>query len=203
MFKLFRPRTMTKAEAFIDKDYIDDAGNAVIEVDLKDTGELFSHFSRGRMLNPEILNYLDTVADPIPNEHPLIINFVVDNRDKVNKEYVRMALKRYYWLSYENKKKRMRTDDRNSIVLFVLGMAAFVSGILFKFDTGFEIVNSLFTEFSLMFSWIMLWESITGFIVGRKERLRDMYDEKQMAKAKIIFTSRTEAKKSNTKKKKA
>jgi hypothetical protein len=30
-----------------------------------------------------------------------------------------------------------------------------------------------------------------------------MYDEKQMAKAKIIFTSRTEAKKSNTKKKKA
>jgi hypothetical protein len=194
---------MTKAEAFIDKDYIDDAGNAVIEVDLKDTGELFSHFSRGRMLNPAILNYLDTVADPIPNEHPLIINFVVDNRDKVNKEYVRMALKRYYWLSYENKKKRMRTDDRNSIVLFVLGMAAFVSGILFKFDTGFEIVNSLFTEFSLMFSWIMLWESITGFIVGRKERLRDMYDEKQMAKAKIIFTSRTEAKKSNTKKKKA
>jgi hypothetical protein len=203
MFKLFRPKTMTKAEAFIDKDYIDDAGNAVIEVDLKDTGELFSHFSRGRMLNPEILNYLDTVADPIPNEHPLIINFVVDNRDKVNKEYVKMALKRYYWLSYENKKKRMRTDDRNSIVLFVLGMAAFVSGILFKFDTGFEIVNSLFTEFSLMFSWIMLWESITGFIVGRKERLRDMYDEKQMAKAKIIFTSRTEAKKSNTKKKKA
>jgi hypothetical protein len=201
MFKLFRPRTMTKAEAFIDKDYIDDAGNAVIEVDLKDTGELFSHFSRGRMLNPAILNYLDTVADPIPNEHPLIINFVVDNRDKVNKEYVRMALKRYYWLSYENKKKRMRTDDRNSIVLFVLGMAAFVSGILFKFDTGFEIVNSLFTEFSLMFSWIMLWESITGFIVGRKERLRDMYDEKQMAKAKIIFTSRTEAKRSNTKKK--
>jgi hypothetical protein len=194
---------MTKAEAFIDKDYIDDAGNAVIEVDLKDTGELFSHFSRGRMLNPAILNYLDTVADPIPNEHPLLINFVVDNRDKVNKEYVRMALKRYYWLSYENKKKRMRTDDRNSIVLFVLGMAAFVSGILFKFDTGFEIVNSLFTEFSLMFSWIMLWESITGFIVGRKERLRDMYDEKQMAKAKIIFTSRTEAKKSNTKKKKA
>jgi hypothetical protein len=203
MFKLFRPKTMTKAEAFIDKDYIDDAGNAVIEVDLKDTGELFSHFSRGRMLNPAILNYLDTVADPIPNEHPLLINFVVDNRDKVNKEYVRMALKRYYWLSYENKKKRMRTDDRNSIVLFVLGMAAFVSGILFKFDTGFEIVNSLFTEFSLMFSWIMLWESITGFIVGRKERLRDMYDEKQMAKAKIIFTSRTEAKKSNTKKKKA
>ena len=201
MFKLFRPRTMTKAEAFIDKDYIDDAGNAVIEVDLKDTGELFSHFSRGRMLNPAILNYLDTVADPIPNEHPLLINFVVDNRDKVNKEYVRMALKRYYWLSYENKKKRMRTDDRNSIVLFVLGMAAFVSGILFKFDTGFEIVNSLFTEFSLMFSWIMLWESITGFIVGRKERIRDMYDEKQMAKAKIIFTSRTEAKKSNTKKK--
>jgi hypothetical protein len=194
---------MTKAEAFIDKDYIDDAGNAVIEVDLKDTGELFSHFSRGRMLNPAILNYLDTVADPIPNEHPLLINFVVDNRDKVNKEYVRMALKRYYWLSYENKKKRMRTDDRNSIVLFVLGMAAFVSGILFKFDTGFEIVNSLFTEFSLMFSWIMLWESITGFIVGRKERLRDMYDEKQMAKAKIIFTSRTEAKKRNTKKKKA
>ena len=203
MFKLFRPKTMTKAEAFIDKDYIDDAGNAVIEVDLKDTGELFSHFSRGRMLNPAILNYLDTVADPIPNEHPLLINFVVDNRDKVNKEYVKMALKRYYWLSYENKKKRMRTDDRNSIVLFVLGMAAFVSGILFKFDTGFEIVNSLFTEFSLMFSWIMLWESITGFIVGRKERLRDMYDEKQMAKAKIIFTSRTEAKKSNTKKKKA
>jgi hypothetical protein len=203
MFKLFRPRTMTKAEAFIDKDYLDDAGNAVIEVDLKDTGELFSQFSRGRMLNPAILNYLDTVADPIPNEHPLLINFVVDNRDKVNKEYVRMALKRYYWLSYENKKKRMRADDRNSVVLFVLGLAAFASGIIFKFDTGFEIVNSLFTEFSFLVSWIMLWESITSFIVGRKERLRDMYDEKQMAKARVIFTSRTEAKKNKKGKREA
>lgn len=195
MFKLFRRKKMDKAEAFIDRDYLDDAGNAVIEVDLKDTGELFSQFSRGRMLNPAILNYLDTVADPIPNEHPLLINFVVDNRDKVNKEFVRMALKRYYWLSYENKKKRMRNEDRNSIVLFVLGLAAFVAGIVFNFDTGIPMLNSLFTEFSFLVSWIMLWESITSFIVGRKDRIRDRDDEKQMAQAKVIFTSRTEANK--------
>lgn len=195
MFDLFRRKKMDKAQAFIDKDYIDDAGNAVIEVDLKDAGELFSQFSRGRMLNPAILNYLDTVADPIPNEHPLLINFVVDNRDKINKEFVRMALKRYYWLSYEEKKKRIRIDNRNSALLFVLGLSAFVSGILFRFDTGIPMVNSLFTEFSFLVSWIMLWESITSFIVGRKGRIRDRDDEKQMAQAKVIFTSRTEAKK--------
>jgi hypothetical protein len=194
MFNLFRRKKMDKAQAFIDRDYIDNAGNAVIEVDLKDAGELFSQFSRGRMLNPAILNYLDTVADPIPNEHPLLINFVVDNRDKINKEFVRMALKRYYWLSYENKKKRMRIESRNSALLFALGLAAFVSGILFKFDTGIPMVNSLFTELSFLVSWIMLWESITSFVVGRKDRIRDRDDEKQMAQAKVIFTSRTDAK---------
>jgi hypothetical protein len=195
MFDLFKKkRKIDKAQAFIEKDYIDEDGNAVIVVDLKNSDELFSRYSMRKMLNPAILNYLDTVADPIPNVHPLLINFIVDSRDKkVNREYIKMALKRYYWLSYQNKKKKMLQEDKNSAVLLVMGLASFVLGIVFKVDTGIQMVNSLITEFSFLVSWIMLWEAITGFIVGRKDRIRDRDDEKQMAQARIVFTSRTEA----------
>src|SRR5690606_27169103 len=77
---------------FINKDYIDENGNAIVDVVINDRSELFSPYSNKMLLRREIFLYLDTIADPIPNEYPLIINFIVKDLNILNQEYVREAL---------------------------------------------------------------------------------------------------------------
>jgi hypothetical protein len=188
IFNIFKKKSKT-AEQFISEDYIDDNGNAVINVDIKRTSDLFSPYSNGKMLNPTILNYLDTTADPIPNKYPLLINFIVKDKEKVNQVFVKKALKRYYWLSYQQKMKKMKKEYAFSIFLLLGGLAALSFGIIFR-TNGDSVVSSIINEFSFLIAWIFLWESISNFVIGRQEKIIDRDDEKQMALAKIYFRNR-------------
>jgi hypothetical protein len=189
MFNIFKKKSKKTAEQFIFEDYIDDKGNAVINVDIKRTSDLFSPYSNGKMLNHEILKYLDTVADPIPNKYPLLINFIVTNKEKVNQAFVKKALKRYYWLSYKQKVKKMRKEGRFSILLLLGGLMSLSLGIVFRVDST-SIIASILNEFSFLIAWIFLWESISNFVIGRQEKIIDRDDEKQMAVAKIYFKNK-------------
>jgi hypothetical protein len=172
---------------FIKRDFLDKKGNAVINVDLKNKNDLFSPFSE-KMLNPEILNYLDILTDPIPNKHPIIINFIMKNTKYIDMEYVRDAMRRYYWTSYENKKKGIKRQRASNIALVVLGFFSMLFGLFFKPATENPFFT-FFTEFSFLISWLFLWEGISNFI-GFGDKIKDMNDEKQMAEAKIRFINR-------------
>ena len=68
----------------------------------------FSPYSNKMLLKNEIFTYLDTIADPIPNIYPLVINFIVTDLSTINQEYVKEALKRYYWFSYKVMESKLR-----------------------------------------------------------------------------------------------
>src|SRR5690606_19792490 len=114
MKEAFTPKELQKMERkrrkkrnvkdFINKDYIDDAGNAIVDVVINDRSQLFSPYSNKMLLKNEIFTYLDTIADSIPNIYPLVINFIVKDLSTINQEYVKVALKRYYWFSYKDRK---------------------------------------------------------------------------------------------------
>src|SRR5690554_1508653 len=121
MKEAFTPKELQKMERkrrkkrnvkdFINKDYIDDNGNAIVDVVINDRSELFSPCSNKMLLKNEIFTYLDTIADPIPNIYPLIINFIIKDINMINQEYVKEALKRYYWFSY---KAMERSEEHTS-----------------------------------------------------------------------------------------
>jgi hypothetical protein len=178
-------------QEFIEKDFLDKKGNAVINIDLKNEEDLFSPFSE-KMLNPEILNYLDTLSDPIPPKYPLIINFILENTEIIDVEYVKDALRRYYWTKYENKRKKIKTQIAFNISAILIGFTSMLFGLFFK-PTLASPFFVFFTEFSFLISWLFLWEGISNFI-GINDKIKDRDDEKQMAAAKLRFLNRRKKK---------
>lgn len=182
-----RRRRMVKD--FINKDYIDDNGNAIVDVVINDKSQLFSQYSNKMLLKNEIFTYLDTIADPIPNIYPLVINFIVKDLNTINQEYVKEALKRYYWFSYKSMESKLKKDIIFIFLYFLIGIGLII-GINF---TNFEALGingtwpAIIDSFITIFVWVLIWEAISQLIVGRAEKKEEMLNEKQMALAEIKF----------------
>ena len=169
---------------FINSEYIDESGNAIVDVDLVDDDNLFSPYSNKKMLNPEILNYIDSVVDPIPAYIPVIINFIVDENSTLNQSEIRAGFKRYYWLSYKAKAKSLRRLTILSLILFLIGV-----GIFSLYYAVKSMVGDFFaSEIVLIASWVFVWEGVNRFFLGRHEKRMDMINEGKMAVAMVTFT---------------
>lgn len=178
-----------KTKDFINKDYIDEEGNAVVDVIINDRSKLFSPYSDKKLLNREIFMYLDTIADPIPNIYPLIINFVIPDLDKVDKSYVRDALKRYYWFSYKEKVTALRNEMLYALAFLIAGFALLVFDSLIILEQTSPIMKVV-SNFMVLLSWVFLWEAIRHLMVGRREKVIDKNNERQMALAEVRFISK-------------
>jgi hypothetical protein len=182
-------RNKKTIEEFIATDFIDKRGNAVVNVTMPYDKGLFSPYSDMKMLNRDVLNYLDTITDGIPNERHLIINFIVPNKNRIDRDRVKDALKRYYWVSYEQKKNDLKKDTLNGLAQTGFGLLAFVIGLIFSgTDTGFFF--KFFVEFSFLISWLLMWEGISQFMGGRKKKIFDRDNEKQLALATVRFINK-------------
>lgn len=195
----FTPKELQKMEQqrrkkrnvkdFINKDYIDEKGDAIVDVVINDRSQLFSPYSNKMLLKNEIFTYLDTIADPIPNIYPLVINFIVTDLSTINQEYVKEALKRYYWFSYKTMESKLRRDFIFIFVYFILGLLLIIGFNLINFEelginsTWQSVIDSVIT----IFVWVIVWEAISQLIIGRKEKKDEMLNEKQMALAEIKF----------------
>jgi len=169
---------------YINSEYVDESGRAVVDVDLVDDDNLFSPYSNKKMLNPEILDYIDSVVDPIPPNIPVTINFIVDESSTLDQNAIRAGFKRYYWLSYKEKKREMIRMTILSVILFLVGV-----GILALYYILREGLNDFFaSEIVLIASWVFIWEGVNRFFLGRREKVIDMINEGQMAVAQVTFT---------------
>jgi hypothetical protein len=184
---MMRKKEQTKD--FINKDYIDENGNAVVDVIINDRSALFSTYSDKKLLNREIFMYLDTIADPIPNIYPLIINFVIPDLDKIDKSYVRDALKRYYWFSYKEKVTSLRNEMLFSTAFLFIGFSLLVFDSLLIIEQTSSIMKVV-SNFMVLLSWVFLWEAIRHLLVGRREKVIDKNNERQMAYAEVRFINK-------------
>lgn len=168
---------------FVENEYIDDNGTAVINIQLSNTDNLFSPYSEKKVLNQDLMNYIDSQADPISPEIPIIINFIVDDVNKVDEVYIKRAIKRYYWLSYRSKKKELRRLTITSAILFLIGI-----GITIVYQILYRLNVDLFAnEIILIASWVFIWEAVSRFTFNRRAKQIDLLNEGQMAVASVRF----------------
>ena len=168
---------------FVENEYIDENGTAVINIQLSNTDNLFSPYSEKKVLNQDLMNYIDSQADPISPEIPIIINFIVDDVNKVDEVYIKRAIKRYYWLSYRSKKKELRRLTITSAILFLIGI-----GITIVYQILYRLNVDLFAnEIILIASWVFIWEAVSRFTFNRRAKQIDLLNEGQMAVASVRF----------------
>ncbi|HNX16252.1 MAG TPA: hypothetical protein PKO28_02660 [Bacilli bacterium] len=168
---------------FVENEYIDENGAAVINVQLNNTDNLFSPYSDKKVLNLDLMHYIDSQADPISPEIPIIINFIVDDVNKVDEVYIKRAIKRFYWLSYKSMTQELRRITITSAILFAIGI-----GITVIYQTLSRLNIDLFAnEIILIVSWICIWEAFNRFTFNRRAKQIERMNEGQMAVATVRF----------------
>jgi hypothetical protein len=174
---------------FLENEYIDENGAAVIDIYLANADNLFSPYSEKKVLNSDLMHYIDSQADPIPPDIPLIINFIVDDVSKVDQNYIQIAIKRYYWLSYKSMTKDLNRINVTSALFFLTGI-----GILVLYETLNRLdIDILANQVILIGSWIFIWEAVSRFFFNRRAKQIERYNEGQMAVATVRFEMRKDS----------
>ncbi len=173
-------------EDFVENEYIDERGVAIIDVRLSSADIIFSPYSDKKVLNHHLMNYIDSQADPISPEKPLIINFIVDDVSRIDQEFIRKAIKRYYWLSYKSMTSDLRRINITSLLFLLIGI-----GITIIYQTLARLEIDVFAnEIILIASWVFIWESVTRFTFNRRAKQLERVNEGQMAVATVRFVSK-------------
>jgi len=168
---------------FVENEYIDESGAAIINVRLNNTDNLFSEYSEKKVLNLDLMHYIDSQADPISPEIPIIINFIVDDVNKVDQIYIKRAIKRFYWLSYKSMTQELRRITITSAILFLVGI-----GITAVYQILYRLNIDLFAnEIILIASWVFIWEAFSRFTFNRRAKQIEKLNEGQMAVATVRF----------------
>lgn len=171
---------------FLENEYIDENGAAVIDIYLANTDNLFSPYSEKKVLNQDLMHYIDSQADPLPPEIPLIINFIVDDVSKVDQDYIQIAIKRYYWLSYKSMTKDLNRINVTSALFLLMGI-----GILVLYETLNRLnIDILANQVILIGSWVFIWEAVSRFFFNRRAKQVERINEGQMAVATVRFEMR-------------
>lgn len=132
------------------------------------------------------MHYIDSQADPLPPEIPLIINFIVDDVSKVDQDYIQIAIKRYYWLSYKSMTKDLNRINVTSALFLLMGI-----GILVLYETLNRLnIDILANQVILIGSWVFIWEAVSRFFFNRRAKQVERINEGQMAVATVRFEMR-------------
>lgn len=174
---------------FLENEYIDENGAAVIDIYLANADNLFSPYSEKKVLNQDLMHYIDSQADPLPPEIPLIINFIVDDVSKVDQDYIQIAIKRYYWLSYKSMTKDLNRIKVTSALFLLMGI-----GILVLYETLNRLnIDILANQVILIGSWVFIWEAVSRFFFNRRAKQIERINEGQMAVATVRFEMRKDS----------
>lgn len=170
---------------YIDQEFMDEDGYAVIDVRLYDGLELYDPLSVGKQrdLNPEIYDFVERKANIIPAQIPLKIRFRGRGIDVPEREEIRRLLAEHYTVIMHDKMWDRRNSSRKLIGLSAVGVA-FLS-LYFFFALSRE--DGLFLEILSVIGSFALWEAADCFILERREIYTEMLNTAQYLTQDVEF----------------
>ncbi len=167
----------------MEKEYLNEEGEASISIDLSNEEELFDSYSGGTLLNPDVYEYLDEAASFVSITKPLNINITLDSTDEKFESKVRSTYKAHYMARIIKKGKQLKKNAISGAVLMVIGVILLVLNV----SLGKLIDNFILSEIVSVASCMLMWESVDHLVLishGLREERNKLV---QMAMASIGF----------------
>lgn len=170
---------------YIDQEYMDDDGYAVIDVCLYEELEIYAPMSMGRQrdLNPEIYDFIEQKAYMIPAQIPLKIRFHGKRLSDDEKEEIRRLLSEHYTVILHDKAWDKRNNGRKLLGMTVVGVV-FLS-LYFFFALKRE--DGLFLEILSVIGSFALWEAADCFLLERRDINMEMFNTAQHLTQEVEF----------------
>ncbi len=165
-------RKIKTLRQYVEQEYLDEEGNAVIDIHLYEGLELFDPLSMGKQrdINPEIIDFIDRKSNLIPNNHPIILRFHGGTPSEEEKQQAADCLEEHYAVVLQDRAWDLRSNNMQLMILAIIGVA-FVSLYLF---CALKLEEGLFLEILSIIGSFALWEAADRFLIERSAIRKDM-----------------------------
>jgi len=176
-------KELPQVRDYIENEYIDSEGFAVIAIHPKNRESIFHPFSASDKVSPELYGYIESLTYPINSYIPLKIIFEEDFLSpNEQQELVRIILNHYKLKLYEKdvelKLNLLRTFSLLAIGAFLYSMSFWLSTI--KTGPFLHEIVSIGATFAV-------WESVSHWIIERKNLRLQWMNAGQLATMNIDF----------------
>lgn len=170
---------------YIEQEYMDADGYAVIDVSLYDGLTLYDPMSLGKQrdLNQEIYDFIEQKAYIIPAQIPLKIRFHGNALSDAEQNEIRRLLSEHYTVVLHDKIWDKRNNRHKLFGMCAVGIA-FLS-LYFFFALKRE--DGLFLEILSVIGSFALWEAADCFILERKEINAELLNTAQHLTQEVEF----------------
>lgn len=160
-------------------------GNAIVDIAVADLDDFYSPYSpKGyKLLNPEMVEYIDEYAKGIPISQELTLRISAENQSVEAKERIEKTIRRTYAEKIANINEDLQRNLLSSIIFMIIGLIFLVGVIItsaFKFsDVIYEVLDII--------SWVFIWEAVDVFFMERHKKRVEKIKYSKLAVAEIIF----------------
>lgn len=170
---------------YIEQEYMDDDGYAVIDVLLYDGLELYHPMSMGKQrdLNQEIYDFIEQKAYIIPAQIPLKIRFHGDAFPGDEQAEIRRLLSEHYAVILHDKVWDKRNNRKKLLAMAAIGIV-FLSLYLFL---ALKREDGLFLEILSVIGSFALWEAADCLMLERREINEELLNTAQFLTLEVEF----------------
>ena len=172
---------------YIDQEYMDADGYAVIDIALYDGFARYHPLSLGRQLdlNEEIYDFIEQKASIIPAQLPLKLSFHGGNLDAAEQERVRQLLTEHYTVCLHDKLWDKRINRRKLVGMSAVGL--FFLSLYFYFALKRE--DGLFLEVLSVVGSFALWEAADSLMLERRDINAEIRNIAQHLTQEVVFAA--------------
>lgn len=169
--------------------YYDKDGHFVLDL-LANTDSLYNTFASEKQetLNHDIFDFIDRNTYFV--NQPITINIITDVKKKEDREEIVSLIEQHYYIDLLKTRKEYRKGMWKSLFLVLLGLVFLTLYLYLSIKQGGFLV-----EICSIIGSFAIWESLSYFLLERKE-YRDAYIKSiNMLSCRITFADETKAEK--------
>lgn len=172
---------------YIDEEYMDADGYAVIDINLYDGLALYDPLSMGRQLelSQELYDFIERKAYILPAQLPLKLRFHGGGLNADEQERIRRLLTEHYTVSLHDKMWDKRINRRKLVGMTAVGLL-FLS-MYFYFALKRE--DELFLEVLSVIGSFALWEAADCLMLERRDINTEIRNIAQHLTQEVVFTA--------------
>lgn len=160
-------------------------GKAIVDIAVDDLDDFYSPYSpKGfKLLNPEMIEYIDEYSKTIPNTQELILRISATNKTDEAKKRIKNTIRRTYVEKIANINTELRRNLFSAIIFMVVGIL-FLAGVIVAnaLDLG-----STINEILDIVAWVFVWEAVDIFFMERHKKRIEKLRYAKLAVTEIEF----------------
>ncbi len=160
-------------------------GLAIIDIAVDDLDDFYSPYSpKGyKLLNPDMIEYIDEYSKNIPSSQEVVLRITATNKTEEAKKRIQKTIRRTFVERIANINAELKRNLLSAIVFMAVGVL-FLVGLIITNELN---LGSTINEILDIIAWVFVWESVDIFFMERHKKRVEKLRYAKLAVAQIEF----------------